>query len=71
MNKSYYISRVQSDNYDLYELCHWKNQASFECEWDKATEIIDRLEETLDMNIPLNRQYIETCKIGDKRFAER
>ncbi len=67
VEKSYYISRVQSDNYDLYELCHWKNQASFDFEWDKATEIIDELAAVLDMDIPLNRQYIETCRIGDKK----
>ena len=29
VNKSYYISRVQSEDYDLYELCHWRNQAGF------------------------------------------
>ncbi len=67
VNKSYYISRVQSENYDLYELCHWKNQASFDYEWDKAVKMINQLEELLDMNIPQNRQYIEVCKIGDKK----
>lgn len=67
VNKNYYISRVQSENYDLYELCHWKNQASFDYEWDKAVKMIDQLEELLDMSIPLNRQYIEVCRIGDKK----
>lgn len=67
VNKSYYISRVQSENYDLYELCHWRNQASFGCECDKAEAIVNRLEEALDMSIPLNLQYVETCRIGDKK----
>lgn len=67
VDKSYYISRVQSEDYDLYELCHWRNQASFNCEWDRAAKIFDKLEIALDMDIPLNRQYVETCKIGNKK----
>lgn len=66
VNKSYYISRVQSEDYDLYELCHWRNQAGFNYEWDKAGAMIDMLESSLDMSNPLNKQYIEACKIGDK-----
>lgn len=70
VDKSYYISRVYSDDYDLYELSHWRNQASFDWEWDKAMEIVDELEAALDMNIPLNRQYIETCKIVNKKVRK-
>lgn len=67
VNKSYYISRVQSENYDLYELCHWKNQAGYDYEWNKAEMMINKLEVALDMNILLNKQYIEACKIGSKK----
>lgn len=67
VDKSYYISRVQSEDYDVYELCHWANQAGFNCEWDKEKEMIDKLETVLDMSIPLNRQYIEACRIGSKK----
>ncbi len=70
VEKSYYISRVQSDNYDLYELCHWRNQAIFDSEWDKAAEIIDKLEAVLDMDNPLNRQYIEACRIVNKKIRK-
>ena len=70
VEKSYYISRVQSDNYDLYELSHWRNQAIFDHEWDKAIKIINELAAVLDMDNPLNRQYIEACRIRDKRVRE-
>ncbi len=63
VNKSYYISRVQSEDYDLYELCHWKNQANFHREWERSLELLDKLEAALDMSIPINRQYIEVSKV--------
>ena len=63
VNKSYYISRVQSEDYDLYELCHWKNQANFHREWERSLELLDKLEAALDMSIPINWQYIEVSKV--------
>lgn len=63
VNKSYYISRVQSEDYDLYELCHWKNQANFHREWERSLELLDKLEAALDMSIPINRQYIEASRL--------
>ncbi len=67
VNKSYYISRVQSEDYDLYELCHWVNQAGFHQEWDKENQMLDRLEKVLDMSIPVNLQYVNACRIGVKK----
>lgn len=67
VNKSYYISRVQSEDYDLYELCHWRNQASYNYEWDKELVMLDKLATELDMNIPVNKQYIEACRISIKK----
>ena len=63
VNKSYYISRIQSEDYDLYELCHWKNQANFHREWERSLELLDKLEAALDMSIPINWQYIEVSKV--------
>lgn len=67
VNKSYYISRVQSEDYDLYELCHWRNQAGFNLELNKTEEMLKELEKKLDMSVPLNQQYIEACRIGVKK----
>lgn len=71
VNKSYYISRVQSEDYDLYELCHWVNQADFHHEWDKQRIMLNKLESELDMGIPVNRQYIEACRIGVEKVQEK
>lgn len=71
VDKSYYISRVQSEDYDLYELCHWVNQADFHQEWDKQKIMLNKLESELDMNIPVNQQYIEACKIGVEKVQEK
>lgn len=71
VNKSYYISRVQSEDYDLYELCHWRNQAGFNLELDKTKEMLNELEKKLDMSVPLNRQYIEACRIGVEKVQEK
>ncbi|MDE7324839.1 MAG: helix-turn-helix transcriptional regulator [Lachnospiraceae bacterium] len=68
VSKSYYISRVQSEDYDLYELCHWKNQANFHREWERSLELLDKLEAALDMSIPINRQYIEVCRVWEKKI---
>lgn len=70
VDKSYYISRVQSEDYDLYELCHWRNQASYNYEWDKELVMLDKLAEELDMSIPVNKQYIEACRISIKKIKE-
>lgn len=67
VDKRYYISRVHSEDYNLYELCHWRNQAGFNHDWDKAADMTNELEQALDMSIPVNRQYIEACRIGDKK----
>lgn len=71
VNKSYYISRVQSEDYDLYELCHWVNQAIFRQEWERERIMLDKLEALLDMSIPINRQYIEACRIGENMHKSR
>lgn len=68
VDKSYYISRVQSEDYDLYELCHWRNQASYNYEWDKELVMLDKLVAELDMSIPVNKQYIEACRISIKKI---
>lgn len=70
VNKSYYISRVQSEDYDLYELAHWRNQAGFRLDWEKEALLLDQLEAALDMDIPINRQYIETCWIEQKKLRK-
>lgn len=67
VTKPYYGSRVMSDNYDLYELAHWRNQASFNQEWEKEAELLNQLEASLDMTIPINKQYIETCRLEEKK----
>ncbi len=71
VNKSYYISRVQSEDYDLYELCHWRNQTIFNQEWDKAEKMLVDLEKMLDLNVPVNRQYIEACRVGEKKVKKQ
>ena len=71
VNKSYYISRVQSEDYDLYELCHWRNQTIFNQEWDKAEKMLMELEKMLDLSVPVNRQYIEACRVGEKKVKKQ
>lgn len=65
VNKSYYISRVQSEDYDLYELCHLRNQMFFHREWEKEKVLLDKLESELDMEILINKQYVEACRVGE------
>lgn len=67
VDKDYYISRVQSENYDLYELAHWRNRAVFCGDWEKEAVLLDRLAAALDMRIPINKQYIETCRFEERR----
>lgn len=67
VDKHYYGSRVMSNNYDLYELAHQRNQASFNQEWKKEAELLNQLEASLDMTIPINKQYIETCRLEEKK----
>ncbi len=71
VKKSYYISRVQAEDYDLYEMAHWRNQACARMDWEKEAELIAELEGALDMSIPVNQQYIEACHIEGKMYRRK
>ena len=70
VRKSYYISRVQAEDYDLYELAHWRNLASFHGDWEKEAVLLDKLEMSLDMGNPINQQYIKSCRIQEKKYRK-
>lgn len=67
VDKEYHISRVQSEDYDLYELAHWRNRAVFLGDWEREAVLLNQLEAALDMSIPINKQYIETCRFEERR----
>ena len=40
-------------------------------DWEKEAELIDELERRLDINIPINRQYVEACHIEGKMYHRK
>lgn len=58
----YYFSTIETDNFRTLEL-RWEFEMQVVGrQWPKAVELVRQLEESLDMSIPSNRQYVEKAK---------
>ncbi len=58
----YYFSTIETDSFRTLEL-RWKYELQMVGrQWQKADELLCQLEESLDMDIPCNRQYIEQAR---------
>ncbi len=70
VDKEYWISRVYSSHYDLYQMAHWRNRAVFLGNWEESEQWLKKLEEQLDMNVPINRQYVEACHLSEQNYRK-
>ncbi len=66
VDKEYWISRVYSNDYDLYQIAHWRNRAVFLGNLEESSRWLKKLEKELDMTVPINQQYIETCHLEER-----
>lgn len=58
----YYFSTIETDSFRTLEL-RWKYEVQMVArQWQRAGELLCQLEESLDMDIPCNRQYIEQAR---------
>lgn len=55
----YYFSTIETDSFGTLEL-RWEFEMQVvERQWPRAAELARKLQESLDMDIPCNRQYVE------------
>ena len=57
---------IISDDYELYEKVRWYKRKISKGEMDAAKVLLDELENALDMDNIVNRQFIETAKLQEK-----
>lgn len=58
----YYFSTIETDNFRTLEL-RWEFETQIAGrQWQRVSELARQLEESLDMDIPCNRQYVEQAK---------
>ena len=58
----YYFSTIETDNFRTLEL-RWEFEVQMVGkQWQRAEELLERLEESLDLSIPCNRQYVEQAR---------
>lgn len=64
-----YYGRVQSQEYELYEMAEqYLNMLPIDSE---AKKLLEKMEERLDMECPVNRQFIESSKLIEDIWENR
>lgn len=58
----YYFSTIETDNFGTLELRWELDMQVAGSHWQRVSELARQLEESLDMDIPCNRQYVEQAK---------
>lgn len=62
LSDEYYFSTIETDSFRTLEF-RWEIELQeVGKQWQRAAELVGQLEESLDMNIPCNRQYVEQAK---------
>lgn len=65
-----YYGFVIADEYRVYEMVREYNRLIAAYEKDKAYEVLKEIEYQLDMNIPVNQQFIETGRIREQLYRK-
>lgn len=64
LDRENYYSYIQADSFELYEMAYLLQRVVM---WGCAEEeaaLVEKLEQKLDMTVPVNRQFIESSKLG-------
>lgn len=63
LDRENYYGYIQADSFELYEMTYLLQRAVMrDCEEEEVT-LVEKLEQKLDMTVPVNRQFIESCKL--------
>lgn len=63
MERENYYGFIEAQEYELYEKVREYNRTVPNGRWDKAVKLLDEIESGVDMNIPVNKQFVGMGRI--------
>ena len=66
LNRESYYGAIMADNYELYEKVRNYKRGISQRDWKLVSRLKEELEESLDLDDPVNKQFIETGKVQEK-----
>lgn len=64
LDRENYYGYIQADSFELYEMVYLLQRAVMRGCAEEEVTLVEKLEQKLDMTVPVNRQFIESSKLG-------
>lgn len=64
LDRENYYGYIQADSFELYEMAYLLQRVVMRGCVEEEAALVEKLEQKLDMTVPVNRQFIESSKLG-------